>query len=244
MRRILLSGLSVAFFGAAATAETLTLGAAADATLYQDSTGALADGAGDNLFVGVTGANAGNARRRALLRFDLAALPAGARIDAVSLSVTVNMQPFGAPATTAALRRLRGGWSEGSSNAGSVGGAGANAADGDSTWLHRRFDDRFWLTPGGDFAAAASATARFDVLANDGPVTATFASTPALVADVQSWVDAPGENFGWIMLGDESGQRNARRLHSRERGDGGPRLTVEFSRSGGDEVFGDGFESE
>jgi hypothetical protein len=37
-----------------------------------------------------------------------------------------------------------------------------------------------------------------------------------MVADVQSWLDNPANNFGWLVLGDESGIATAKRFDTRE----------------------------
>jgi hypothetical protein len=49
-----------------------------------------------------------------------------------------------------------------------------------------------------------------------------------MVSDVQGWLDNPSGNFGWIMIGDESGPLTAKRFDSRENGavQNRPRLTV------------------
>src|SRR5262249_2630179 len=79
------------FFWAAALAIATPLGRAsadpvvatfttvADATLFAES-GDLASGADDGFFAGVNGNTGGFAERRALLKFDLSALPAGAEV--------------------------------------------------------------------------------------------------------------------------------------------------------------------
>ncbi len=56
----------------------------------------------------------------------------------------------------------------------------------------------------------------------------TCSSAASFVADVQTWLDAAGSNFGWILLGDESGSGNAIRMSSRE-GSTPPVLLVTFT---------------
>ena len=52
-----------------------------------------------------------------------------------------------------------------------------------------------------------------------------------MIADVQAWLDSPGSNFGWIMIGDESTDTTARQFPSREFGNASfrPMLTIEFT---------------
>ena len=81
---LLFSALTVA----QASAESATLQAGRDNTLFEDADGGLSNGAGSYLFVGAT--RNGDARR-ALLYFDVAAaVPAGAAISAASLTLTMS----------------------------------------------------------------------------------------------------------------------------------------------------------
>lgn len=202
-------------FGAAAagagaqTPATVVLVPAADSTLIEEATGALANGAGERIFVGRVGANAGSTRRRALLRFDLAALPPGAQVTAVSLTLSLerSRQAGDLPIT---LHRLTQSWAEGPTA--SVVGNGEPAVDGDTTWLHRSRPTSTWTLPGGDFVTTASASRI--VGATGGPV--SWSSTPALVADVQGWLAQPASNHGWALLGFEGGGTSAKGFASRE----------------------------
>lgn len=190
-----------------AGAATLTLSPVRDATLYDSTTGALANGAGDHLFAGNTGSNA---RRRALLFFDVAAqLPADAVVETVTLRLHLSKTNAGdRPAT---LHRVLASWAEGPSDPEGEEGNGATAQDGDVTWVHRLRPGTQWTTPGGEFVAAASATQT--VGGTDGPVTW---SGPGLVADVQAWLADPASEHGWVLRGDETTGTTAKRFSSRE----------------------------
>ena len=48
-----------------------------------------------------------------------------------------------------------------------------------------------------------------------------------MVADVQSWLDNPASNFGWLVLGDETAIATAKRFDTRESASP-PMLTIEF----------------
>ena len=67
---------------------------------------------------------------------------------------------------------------------------------------------------------------------------ATWASTTALVADVQGWVDAPATNAGWFVVGNETGTQTAVRFGSRENpsATARPQLRVRFRRTVAAEV--------
>ena len=48
-----------------------------------------------------------------------------------------------------------------------------------------------------------------------------------MIADVQSWLDSPANNFGWLILGDESGIATAKRFDTRESTDP-PVLAIQY----------------
>ena len=49
-----------------------------------------------------------------------------------------------------------------------------------------------------------------------------------MVADVQSWLDNPASNFGWLVLGDETDHRTtAKRFDTRESASP-PMLTIQY----------------
>ena len=178
-----------------------------DNTLYENATGSTSNGAGSFTFVGSI---ATGPVRRALLAFDIAGnIPAGSTINSAVL--TLHMSRTVAGDETVTLHRLLANWGEGTSNADTQEGQGAPATTGDATWLHTFFNSSFWASAGGDFTAAPSASTVVGDVAFY-----TWGSTTQMVADVQSWLDNPGSNFGWILLGNESMSRTAKRFDSRE----------------------------
>lgn len=207
---------------AAAAADVVHLTPSRDNTLYQDTAGLLSGGGSTAIHAG-RNAQTANFIRRGLLAFDIAgSVPAGSTITSVSLQLSndannVSPQPVG-------LHRLAADWGEGAAVAGS-GGSGAPAGPGDATWLHRAFSTVLWTTPGGDFAPAASGQA---IVA--GPGLYTWDSTPSLVADVQGFLDQPGSNFGWLIMGTETVVQSAKRFASREEPNAAlrPVLTVHY----------------
>ena len=82
-----------------------------------------------------------------------------------------------------------------------------------------------WGTPGGDFSPDASAAV---TVAGIGSY--TWESTSQLVADVQSWLDDPAANFGWLVLGDESKSKTTKRFNSKDNADNRPMLAVEYTK--------------
>ena len=205
-----------------ALADVVTLSASKDNTLYEDGTGSLSNGAGQFLFAGKTNVNT---IRRALIAFDVAGtIPAGSTITSATLTLNMSITIVqGVPVT---LLRARADWGEAGSQAPGFEGTGGPAAPGDVTWLHTFHDTAFWLQPGGDFVAVPSATTTVDQI---GPY--TWGSTAQMVADVQSWLDAPAGNFGWIILADESTFPTAKRFDSSQNLNESvrPALRVEFA---------------
>ncbi len=168
------------------------------------------NGQGEFFFVGQTGSNGS---RRGLLAFDIASVvPAGSTIDSVELSMNISKGFASQPIT---VHRLLKDWGEGASNAGDPGGGGIAPMEGDATWNYRFFHPTTpepWLTPGGDFIEAPSASA----IGNPAPAEFIVSSTNQLVADVQQWLSNPSSNFGWILIGNEASAFNAKRFFSSE----------------------------
>lgn len=167
-------------------------------------------------------------RARALVKFDLAAIPAGALITGATLTLEVVKSPAGgAEPSTFGLRRLMRDWGEGAQ---SGTGGGSPAATNEATWNARFHGTASWAAPGGsngvDFTDAWSSTVP---VGTHGSF--TFPSTAQLVADVQVWLTTPGTNFGWLIASlDEVSLGTARRFASREYvpDSSRPTLTVDY----------------
>ena len=50
-----------------------------------------------------------------------------------------------------------------------------------------------------------------------------------MVNDVQAWIDGTAGHFGWILIGNESSLRSAKRFNSRNSSTLGPRLVVTYT---------------
>jgi len=168
------------------------------------------NGSGPYLFTGRTFQNGTGLLRRGLISFDVSgSLPSGSIITGANLRLYVSKTISGN--TDVALHRVTTAWGEGSSDSGSPGGAGAAAMPGDATWLHTHFDTDNWSNPGGDFDSLASAVTAV------GSESLFYAWTGSgLVSDLQFWLQNPGQNFGWILIGDEANAGSAKRFDSRE----------------------------
>jgi hypothetical protein len=194
-----------------------------DNTLYEydPKEGDFSNGAGFHFFAGET---AMSELRRGVLAFDIAgSIPPGSIITSVTLTMNMS-KTFGDTARIVELHKLVADWGEGTSHAPGEEGDGAPATPNDATWRHRFFDTIFWATEGGDFSATVSASQSV------GPLGYYTWNSVQMVADVQSWVNNPSSNFGWLVLGDESDLGSAKRFDTRESANP-PVLTIEYRPS-------------
>jgi len=208
-----------------AVAATAILVPSKDNTIYGSGDANLSSGAGANLFVGRSGQGR---TMRSLIAFNVSsAIPAGSTITSVSLSFAINTPRSNS--STVRVHRVQADWGEGTSVSngpppGSGGADGAAATIGDATWNARFFNTAFWANPGGDFAVEASASQ--PVSGTSGTVVFTSAG---LMAEVQSWLDTPAANFGWILLA-QNETAAAVRFSARE-GASPPSLQVSYTPS-------------
>ena len=210
------------------SAATISLPAVADTSLFENN---------PDFNLGATTLVAGTnqlfSRTRALFRFDLAAVPAGAVVTQVQVELYVTRQPdpdqHGGPvASDFSLHRLLVSWGEGTGNS----ATGSIATAGSATWNERHFAGTSWGTPGGligtDYANNPSATTSVGNIGNY-----VWGSSTELIADVQSWLDTPSSNFGLILVNQSEGTPGSgRRFASREQPGGlipAPQLVITYT---------------
>ena len=209
-----ISLLLIGFGSWPAAAVELVFTPSADTTIFfsgDAATGASTEASnarGENLSVGQ---DAGGILRRALIRFDLSSIAPGAIVHSAEL-VLFNASPRHRGDYDVTLHRLLRGWGEGPSNGGSAGASGT-AGVGDATWVRAVHPNLAWDTPGGDFVPEASASTLVGI-----PSRSYAWSSSSMAADVQSWIDAPGTNHGWLLRGFETQSQNAKLFSSRESG--------------------------
>jgi spore coat protein A len=236
-----LAACVLAFAGTQALAASVTINPSRDNTIadgvdpgtgedFKDNS----SGACEHLFSGTT--NDGFARR-VLLGFDVAGnVPAGSTINSVTLTLTVSRAGDNQDATMT-LYPANLDWGEGTATCGPRGGGqGDPAGAGDATWLDAEFGSVTWTNPGGDFGGASASATVGSGNGNQG-----VWSAANMVSDVQSWLDDPSGNFGWILVGDEARAPTSRRFSSRE-GSVPPTLQIDFDPPAGSVAccFGDG----
>ena len=217
MLRTVFIGLILEFSLANSPAAILEFRPAADTTLHQTAPN---NNMGAHTHVAI-GETAQLNAARGLFRYDLSALPTNAIVTSVSITFTLpsinRLDPAG---SVYSVHRVQRSWGEGSK----TGLLGAVGTEGEATWLHST-SPTTWETAGGDFLPAASATQ----ILGPSPGVYSVASTPGLIADVQSWLTNAAENFGWLLkVADESVRQTARQFASRETADGAL-LRVEYS---------------
>ncbi|MFZ0389119.1 MAG: DNRLRE domain-containing protein [Calditrichia bacterium] len=207
-----------------ASADSVTLQAMKDNTLYEQASGNLSNGAGDHFFCGTTAAED---IRRGLIAFDISGnVPAGVNIDSVRLTLYMSRSISGNQSVN--LHRVTADWGEGTSDAPGGEGGGAPATSGDATWLHTFYSTDFWANAGGDYTGTVSAIQTVDGIGSYSW------GTSQMGGDVQSWLDSPSGNFGWILIGNESGAGTSKRFDTRENATPAnrPTLTVYYSSTG------------
>ena len=191
-----------------------------DNTLYEfdSKEGDFSNGVGFHFFAGKT---VMSELRRAVLAFDITgSIPPGSIITSVTLTMNMS-KTLGNTARIVELHKLLADWGEGTSHAPGEEGDGAPAKPNDATWRHSFFDNIFWAIQGSDFSATVSASQSV------GPLGYYTWNSAQMVADVQSWVNNPASNFGWLVLGDESALGSAKRFDTRESASP-PVLTIEY----------------
>ena len=203
-----------------AGAASVVLHPVADATLYESiTTNNL--GASTTFIVGTTDKGE---RNRGLLKFDLAAaLPAGAVVRSARLDLVLTADASGGAGTLGIrVHRLEASWGEGLG----TGNRGSAAGPGEVTWTHRSNPDLGWSTPGAqagtDYSTAPTASATVGGVG-------TWSWSEGLAVDVQSWLENPAGNHGWILACDDDvPPRTSRRFATREDSARAPQLTVEY----------------
>ncbi len=227
---------SVFVSGHSAVADSITLTSCADTTLLE----VVPDNNDGGMPFFNCGTTQNGTRNRGLVKFDIAGnLPLNCKITWAYLVLNVtHHSSAGLDIPYFELHRLLRDWGEGTNTFdpnGSV-GQGAPATLGEATWNDRfALTSNHWASPGGaagiDYVTNITAS-QIIFTENQSPYyfSNNISDAPLLVADVQTWLDRPATNFGWMILcNDESVDFTARRIASRE-GDPflAPQLYIEY----------------
>jgi len=211
---------------------TTTATSVADNTIYSNKS-SLSNGSGNTMVTGRKSC-ANNHTRRALVKFSPAYLCAQQSVQIISaeLQLCVKNVPSGGYPTDSVIvciHRVTANWGEGGSVATSP-GKGTAAQYPDATWSHRQYPFYTWASSGGDYVATASeCTYVHDT--DTPPYTIAFNGS-GIVSDVQAWANGTN-NYGWIIIGDESQNSTGVPFHTKEATNANyrPKLVVTYTCS-------------
>ena len=184
------------------------------------------------------GDNGMNSPRRALLDFDVACGRCRQGFARIITGVQLTLVLEGVAGTdstprTIGLHTVLADWGQGTTGAGMGGGGtgqGFPANPGDATWSQNHFGSfRLRRTP-----AAISRllpAPPLAVVSQSLNSAYTWGSTAALVSDVQNWLDSPVSNFGWLLMGVETGSQTFRQFYTQEEPNSllRPELLIDFT---------------
>lgn len=207
--------------GTVASGDVLMFLPIRDNTLIDVPEGTNSNALGDGIYSGRTGVMSNGTRLRGVLAFDLSGIPEGSTVQSASLMLTLIQSS--SDFQVIAAHRLLTDWGEGTSEG--TGGQGGPASKGDATWLHTFFPGQFWTNPGGDFIGTPSATQSVGFV----PGSTYEWTSEQFAADVQSWVECPASNFGWILVGNESQLQTTKKFASKDFTKNWPQLMVEYA---------------
>ncbi len=198
--------------------QSIELVANKDNSLFSEANN-LSNGAGNGIFAGRTG---GGNLRRALLQFPINQIPQNVNIDSVQLSLNCDNARSNA---NFQIYRVLSNWGEGTSIGNSNGGKGGTATINDATWANTFYNSQNWKTPGGEFNTDSLVCSFVSIQYGQNNFT-----SPKLLENVKHWYNNRYDNFGWIILGDESDSYTAHKFDSRETTTGNPpKLKVYYS---------------
>jgi hypothetical protein len=213
--------------------------APSDDTFINSGNPANNNGGSSSLFTGTDGHGG---LMRALVRF---AMPAGlqgrATVTGARLQLTVRELPNNTigPAALETLARVTQPWAQGNGSGELPGTITVGLACGGTitgaTWNQTNCATAVaWTTAGGSVTAPPSGQADTTGVAADAAVTWDSVSNPAMLADVQSWLDTPASNDGWRLASNTEGAPSAaQRFYATEAGAFGPSLSVTFTCKAG-----------
>lgn len=211
-------------------AETVSLTPSADTSLLEAFPG---NNFGGQLFFN-SGTTQNYTKNRGLLKFNIAEhIPANAKIKSGTLSFEVTGSTAETDKdnpSTFQLRRMLRDWGEGNKS-GQPPQLGAPATTNEANWTYRfAFTTNTWGIPGGqsgvDFSTNSSGEDFFYGI-DRSPY--YIQPNAQMTADLQSWLNQPSNNFGWMLLSQsEELNFSARRFGSREDTNRAPVLTVEY----------------
>lgn len=152
----------------------------------------------------ISGSSNNGDLRRAILQFDLSAIPSGAIINSVSLSLQVSKFSNKTNGANYYIHHINQKWDEGNSFSFDGKSDGLNTQSQETYGNDARSGSSDWSTRGADFNLKPSAST---MITNES-LSHSFISNE-IRNDVQRWVNGTNANHGWILIGDENLKNNA-----------------------------------
>lgn len=215
---------AVVALGGVAAADTITLSAVKDATIYGTAGGTDTGNASGQGPILSAGADGSLNVKRGLIQFNVSGATVLANATITNVTLTLYLAQVagsggpngGGTLSTRTLRLfdLQQNWTEGTSGSptgsdATKNGMGFARSTGDTTWDYASFNSAdptagTWKTGntnlhGGNFSAMESAVATFTSFTLNS---AFNWSMPGMVTDVQSWVNGTAVNNGWLIKSD------------------------------------------
>ncbi len=205
--------------GSSGTPKSINLYPFKDNTIYSEYT-SNSNGAGEYI---IAGTDYYPHYRRALMEFDIASsIPKFSTINSVSLNLYCSYV-YDSMGYDVELMPLMDEWGEAGSDAPGMEDTGTSAMTGDATWDYAYYMSSSWM-PGGDYGAGAG----YSWVTNSG--TSYVWSDTGMVNNVQTWLDNPTTNHGWLLRGDEGPAYSAKWFNSRNSPSGNwPMLTIIYT---------------
>jgi hypothetical protein len=207
------------------TEKSIVLNPTKDTTIYEEDP-SRGNGAGDYLLAGT---NWAVFNIRSLLEFNIAGnIPEYSTITDVDLALRC-CHAYNSDSYLLDLHPVTTEWGEAGSDAPDAWEEyGATpTADDDATWNYAYYNDESWLGPGGgDFGPSSE----HQVVGSQDMT--YYWSSIGMIEDVQRWLDDPGTNHGWELIGDESMSGTVKWFNSKDYGvdpDYWPRLMVLYN---------------
>jgi uncharacterized repeat protein (TIGR02543 family) len=183
-------------------------------------------------------------RSRSLIRFDLNSLTASDKVVFAALKFNTFAAPYPRGSENIAAFRVLRNWDEGVES----GLFGAGAVDG-ATWNFPQTSSVPWQEPGSAYSYEFHYLISAQVNAHN--FGETVLSGMGLARDVQSWIDQPASNFGWLLAnpGESTLEITFERTNyypnlayiaSREDAELAPELTVYLGNTNAPRVFVNG----
>ena len=212
------------WYSATANTNTVNIFPSKDNTIYQGASNN-SNGLGTRLVTGLSSIWPGM-KTRALLRFDVNGnVPFGSHITNANLSMNCASVTGTQSAITLSLYRMLDDWGEGTSAATLIPSLGVAATTNDATWINNLYPSSNWSTTGGAYFPLSSAST---IVA--GPALYAWSNT-RMINDLQTWLNDPSTNKGWVLRTNETGANQEKLFNSKDDVSNKPTLAITYTNN-------------